>query len=72
MRGVKDLLVSGEEEESLLSPRSFDSIPESICRELILDLATKYLPDELVDYEMFPKVRFLCGIFFCRSGLTLM
>ncbi|KAE9393090.1 hypothetical protein BT96DRAFT_999800 [Gymnopus androsaceus JB14] len=62
MRGVRDLLTDGsegEEESSASSssnPRSELSVPENVCRELALELVANYLPDELIDYEVFPKM----------------
>ncbi|KAJ3932590.1 MAG: hypothetical protein NXY57DRAFT_1072227 [Lentinula lateritia] len=70
MKGIRRMILLDKdtaEEESEASKRESDdrvktldgprSVPESICRELVLELVANHLPDELMDYQMFPQAR---------------
>ncbi|KAJ3861751.1 hypothetical protein EV359DRAFT_46545 [Lentinula novae-zelandiae] len=65
MKGIRRMILLNKdtaEEESEASKRESDdrvktldgprSMPESICRELVLELVANYLPDELIHYQI--------------------
>ncbi|KIK58369.1 hypothetical protein GYMLUDRAFT_45278 [Collybiopsis luxurians FD-317 M1] len=60
MKGVRDLLLGDGTDEEVSVEASSDmgswSIPENVCRKLVLELVANYLPDELVDNESLPKM----------------
>ncbi|KAJ3872691.1 hypothetical protein F5051DRAFT_148142 [Lentinula edodes] len=69
MKGIRSMILldrDAAEEEIEASKRESDgrvksldgprSAPESVCRELVLELVANHLPDELMDYQMFPQM----------------